>query len=114
MGESVAEATLIKWLKEIGDTIEMDESVVEIATDKVDSDVPSEVEGILIEKRFEEDAVIQVGDIIAVIETSATEIDTPAAAIQTQAPETNQVESIPIRETVAPKILAEEMETLRE
>lgn len=114
MGESVAEATLIKWLKEIGDTIEMDESVVEIATDKVDSDVPSEVEGTLIEKRFEEDAVIQVGDIIAVIETTAPVVDVPAAEIQTQVPETNNVEQSPIIETVAPKLLVDEMETLRE
>ena len=50
MGESVAEATITNWLKEEGDTIAVDESVVEIATDKVDSDVPSEVAGILIEK----------------------------------------------------------------
>ncbi len=68
MGESVAEATLTNWLKEIGDTIEMDEAVLEIATDKVDSEVPSEVNGILIEKLFEVDDVIQVGQTIAVIE----------------------------------------------
>ena len=52
MGESVAEATLTAWLKEIGDKIEFDEPVVEIATDKVDSEVPSEKKGILIEKCF--------------------------------------------------------------
>ena len=51
MGESVAEATITAWLKEVGDTIELDEAVLEIATDKVDSEVPSEVDGILIEKR---------------------------------------------------------------
>ena len=48
MGESVAEATIISWQKEVGDTIEMDETVVEIATDKVDSEVPSSVEGTLV------------------------------------------------------------------
>ena len=52
MGESVAEATLMTWLKEVGDTIEMDEPIFEIATDKVDSEVPSEVEGVLVEKLF--------------------------------------------------------------
>ena len=52
MGESVVEATLTKWLKEVGDTIEVEDTVVEIATDKVDSDVTSEVSGILIEKKF--------------------------------------------------------------
>ena len=68
MGESVAEATITSWLKEIGESIELDESVVEIATDKVDSDVPSEVEGVLIEKLFEVDAVVKVGETIAIIE----------------------------------------------
>ncbi|MGE5943838.1 MAG: dihydrolipoamide acetyltransferase family protein [Flavobacteriales bacterium] len=69
MGESVAEATITSWLKEVGDTIELDEVVLEIATDKVDSEVPSEVEGVLIEKRFQVDDVVQVGDVIAIIET---------------------------------------------
>ena len=67
MGESVAEATLTTWLKEVGDTIELDEAVFEIATDKVDSEVPSEVEGTLLEKRFEVDDVIKVGEVVAVI-----------------------------------------------
>jgi len=68
MGESVAEATLTTWLKEVGDTIEMDEAVFEIATDKVDSEVPSEVEGVLLEKRFNVDDVIKVGEVVAVIQ----------------------------------------------
>ncbi|MDT0676016.1 dihydrolipoamide acetyltransferase family protein [Autumnicola musiva] len=74
MGESVAEATITSWLKEVGDTIEADEPVLEIATDKVDSEVPSEVDGKLLEKLFEADDVVQVGQIIAIIETEA-EID---------------------------------------
>lgn len=69
MGESVAEATLTSWLKDVGDSIEADEPVLEIATDKVDSEVPSEVDGILIEKRFDVDDVIKVGEVIAIIET---------------------------------------------
>ena len=68
MGESVAEATLTTWLKDVGDSIAIDESIVEVATDKVDSDVPSEVEGILIEKKFQVNEIAQVGDVIAVIE----------------------------------------------
>jgi 2-oxoglutarate dehydrogenase E2 component (dihydrolipoamide succinyltransferase) len=71
MGESVAEATITSWLKEVGDTIELDEVVLEIATDKVDSEVPCEVEGILVEKRFNVDDVVQVGEVIAIIETEA-------------------------------------------
>ncbi|MRI02038.1 2-oxo acid dehydrogenase subunit E2 [Kriegella sp. EG-1] len=75
MGESVAEATLTTWLKEIGETIEMDEAIFEIATDKVDSEVPSEVEGILIEKRFDIDDVVKVGDVVAIIEVDNNSID---------------------------------------
>jgi len=77
MGESVAEATLTNWLKEVGDTIEMDEAVFEIATDKVDSEVPSEVDGVLLEKRFNEDDVIKVGEVVAVIQVEG-EVDSTA------------------------------------
>ncbi|NIJ46100.1 2-oxoglutarate dehydrogenase E2 component (dihydrolipoamide succinyltransferase) [Wenyingzhuangia heitensis] len=70
MGESVAEATITSWLKEIGDTIELDESVVEIATDKVDSDVPCDVSGVLLEKKYQEGDVVKVGQVLAVIETN--------------------------------------------
>ncbi|WP_405198178.1 dihydrolipoamide acetyltransferase family protein [Christiangramia sp. LLG6405-1] len=73
MGESVAEATITSWLKEVGDTIEMDEPVLEIATDKVDSEVPSEVDGTLVEKLFEADDVVKVGQVIAIIETDGDE-----------------------------------------
>ncbi len=74
MGESVAEATITSWLKEVGDIIEMDEAIVEIATDKVDSEVPSEVEGTLVEILFEKDDVVEVGATIAVIETEGGEV----------------------------------------
>jgi len=80
MGESVAEATLTNWLKEVGDPIEADEAVLEIATDKVDSEVPSEVDGILIEKLFNIDDIIQVGQTIAIIETEGgAEAEAPKA-----------------------------------
>ncbi len=69
MGESVAEATLIKWAKQVGETIQIDESVLEIATDKVDSEVPSPVAGKLIKQLFKENDVVQVGEVIAIIET---------------------------------------------
>ena len=78
MGESVAEATLTTWLKNVGDTIEMDEAVFEIATDKVDSEVPSEVDGVLIEKCFEVDDVVKVGDVVAIIEIEASIQETGA------------------------------------
>ena len=76
MGESVAEATITNWLKEVGDKIEADEAVLEIATDKVDSEVPSEVSGILVEQLFGKDDLVQVGQTIAIIETEG---DAPAA-----------------------------------
>jgi len=69
MGESVAEATITNWLKQVGDKIEADEAVLEIATDKVDSEVPSEVSGILVEQLFGKDDLVQVGQTIAIIET---------------------------------------------
>ena len=71
MGESVAEATITSWLKEVGDTVELDEAIIEIATDKVDSEVPSEVEGVLVEKLFNVDDVVKVGQTLAIIETNA-------------------------------------------
>ena len=73
MGESVAEATITSWLKQVGETIELDEAVVEIATDKVDSEVPSEVEGTLVEILFEKDTIVAVGQTIAIIETNTSE-----------------------------------------
>jgi len=76
MGESVAEATIISWLKEVGDVVEFDDAVVEIATDKVDSEVPSEVEGTLIEVLFQKDDIVAVGETIAIIETNQEEVQT--------------------------------------
>ncbi|WP_430409634.1 dihydrolipoamide acetyltransferase family protein [Kordia sp.] len=85
MGESVAEATIISWLKEVGDTIEADEAVLEIATDKVDSELPSEVDGVLVEILFNVEDVVKVGQTVAIIETEGegsedsnkTEVPTP-------------------------------------
>lgn len=112
MGESVAEATITSWLKEVGDTIELDEAVLEIATDKVDSEVPSEVEGVLVEKLFNVDDVVQVGQTIAVIETEGEEIaSTPQPEVieekhETPTPEVQEVsKTIEIaKQTVAPVV----------
>ena len=90
MGESVAEATIIKWTKNPGDNIETDETVIEIATDKVDSEVPSPVSGKLIERFFNENDVVQVGAVIAIIETpdpQAQDLNTgPAPIVETPQP----------------------------
>ncbi|NNF19708.1 MAG: 2-oxo acid dehydrogenase subunit E2, partial [Flavobacteriaceae bacterium] len=104
MGESVAEATLTSWLKEVGDTIDMDEAVFEIATDKVDSEVPSEVEGVLKEKLFEIDDVIKVGQTVAIIE------------IEGEAAESNGQEKAEVTEPAPEEAEAieEEIKTTRE
>ncbi len=93
MGESVAEATLTKWLKEVGESIDIDESIVEIATDKVDSDVPSELSGVLIEKKFFENDVVQVGEVFAVIQTES-EDDVEEEAFETPEKATEIVDEI--------------------
>ena len=96
MGESVAEATINSWLKEIGDRVEIDESVVEISTDKVDSDVPSEVSGILVEKLFDIDKVVEVGQTIAIIETEQdVNAETPK-----EAPKVEE-QTVPVAEIIA-------------
>jgi 2-oxoglutarate dehydrogenase E2 component (dihydrolipoamide succinyltransferase) len=79
MGESVAEATITNWLKNVGDAISADEAVLEIATDKVDSEVPSEVSGVLSEILFQVNDVVKVGQTIAIIETEGgSSLPTPA------------------------------------
>ncbi|MGC6428793.1 MAG: dihydrolipoamide acetyltransferase family protein [Flavobacteriales bacterium] len=75
MGESVAEATIISWHKKVGDFIELDETIIEIATDKVDSEVPSTEEGKLVEILFDVDALVKVGEAFAIIETKGDSDD---------------------------------------
>jgi 2-oxoglutarate dehydrogenase E2 component (dihydrolipoamide succinyltransferase) len=92
MGESVAEATIIKWLKKPGDSIELDEPVLEIATDKVDSEIPSPVAGILEKILFDEGQTILVNGVIAIINTSAeasssAPTSAPAPVAAAKAPE---------------------------
>ena len=70
MGESITEATIISWLKNVGDFIEAEEIIVEVATDKVDSDIPSPVSGVITEIRFQKDDVVGVGTVLALITAS--------------------------------------------
>ncbi len=86
MGESVAEATIIRWLKSPGDHIEADEAIMEIATDKVDSEIPSPVTGILTKQLYKDNDIVQVGSVIAIINTEAVkEKETPAPPPAAQA-----------------------------
>ena len=90
MGESVSEATIITWSKEVGEHVELDETIVEIATDKVDSEVPSTHEGKLVEKLFEADDLVQVGEAFAILETEGGEeiketvVETPVSEVKSE------------------------------
>lgn len=103
MGESVAEATVTNWLKNIGDAIEADEPVLEIATDKVDSEVPSEVDGVLVEILFNTDDVVQVGQTMAIIETNS---DAGSEPTQSTAQETESVKQVAATVTAAKDTVA--------
>ncbi len=106
MGESVAEATITNWLKQVGDKIEADEAVLEIATDKVDSEVPSEVSGTLIEQLFQKDDLVQVGQTIAIIETEGgVAVDAPSEA-------TSAIHHPELKEQAAPASVAEVQKTV--
>ena len=95
MGESVAEATVTNWLKSVGEKIEADEAVLEIATDKVDSEVPSEVSGTLTEILFQVNDVVKVGQTIAIIETEGgASTPAPVAEAKTESTSTPAVEEV--------------------
>ena len=110
MGESVTEATVTKWLKQVGDKVILDDPIVEIATDKVDTDVTSEVEGVIIEQRFKENDVVQVGETLLVIETKE-EIDSISLPVQTEKPIEPEKNKKSETEVVA-SILEEEMDSI--
>ncbi len=74
MGESISEATIISWLKNVGDFVEAEETILEVATDKVDSDVPAPVSGVITEIRFQKDDVVEVGTVLALIEVVVKEV----------------------------------------
>ena len=109
MGESVTEATVTKWLKQVGDKVILDDPIVEIATDKVDTDVTSEVEGVIIEQRFKENDVVQVGETLLVIETK--EVDSISLPVQTEKPIEPEKNKKSETEVVA-STLEEEMDSI--
>lgn len=107
MGESVAEATVIKWLKQPGDMISLDDTLLEIATDKVDSEVPSPVAGKLISQLFHEDDVVQVGAVIAIIETEGQ--GTITSAIEEEAAFKAEEKAAPVQDDVTTAAPVEEI-----
>jgi 2-oxoglutarate dehydrogenase E2 component (dihydrolipoamide succinyltransferase) len=97
MGESVTEATITNWLKNPGENVSLDEPLVEVATDKVDNELPSEAEGVLVKQLFGKDQVAQVGDVIAIISTDSdtsisNEMDSSEGTTVPSANEPNQEE----------------------
>ena len=95
MGESIIEATILKWVKKVGDKVEMDETILEIATDKVDSEIPSPIAGTIAEILFPEDSVVEVGKVIAII---ATEGENAQAAAS---PTIQEVQQKPVVQAAA-------------
>ena len=93
MGESITEATILHWLKNPGDKIEQDESLLEVATDKVDTEVPSTHAGILKEILAKDGEVVKVGKVIAVITTDAEEESTLAPSAEIRAPAPRPLET---------------------
>src|SRR5436190_14604639 len=81
MGESVAEGTIVRWIKKVGDTVERDEPLFEISTDKVDAEIPSPIAGVLTEIRHKEGETVPVNSIVAIIGTGGEKAEaSPAAA----------------------------------
>ena len=90
MGESIMEATILKWVKNVGDSVELDETILEIATDKVDSEVPSPIEGVIAKILFEQDDVVAIGEVIAIISTDGEAVTPDAAPTTTSESATSQ------------------------
>lgn len=102
MGESIIEATILKWSKKVGDKVAQDETILEVATDKVDSEVPSPVEGVITEILFPESAVVAVGKVIAVISTEGESASDPGPVkVEMEAATT---EAAPLVEKVAESV----------
>jgi 2-oxoglutarate dehydrogenase E2 component (dihydrolipoamide succinyltransferase) len=99
MGESIMEATILKWRKQPGDSIELDEPVLDIATDKVDSEVPSPVAGTLVELLYKENDVVAINLPIAIIETEAGAVQPAASPAVSTAPAAPEVPFVPAQAT---------------
>jgi 2-oxoglutarate dehydrogenase E2 component (dihydrolipoamide succinyltransferase) len=97
LGEGVIEATILKWLKQPGDEVAYDDTIVEIATDKVDSEVPSPVDGKLLEIKFNENDVVPVGEVIAIIETEGDDGEASAES-ESESRESKESEAIQTEE----------------
>lgn len=103
LGESIQEATITKWFKKVGEVIEEDEVLLEIATEKVDSEIPSPVDGVLVKVLFEEDALVPVGEVIAIVD-----LDGDASAIETEVSAKEEVKEAKEKSTSAEAVVEKE------
>ena len=101
MGESIAEGTITKWLKTVGENVKRDESILEISTDKVDADIPSPVSGTLVEIIAQESETVEVGSVIGRIETEAGAAAAAAIAVEEAPAESPVAESAPAKAAIA-------------
>lgn len=99
MGESIMEATILSWLKQVGDDVSADETILEIATDKVDSEIPSPVDGKIVELLYQENDVVEVGKAIAIIETDQAMVSLPPAKSKNQDAPASETVVAPAEET---------------
>ena len=88
MGESISEATVIRWLKNVGERVEKDEPIVEIATDKVDNEIPSPSEGVLTQQLFQDGDVVKVGEAIAMIDGNSEAVAEGSNTLESKEPTT--------------------------
>ena len=113
LGESVTEGTVTRWLKNVGDSIKVDEAIVEVSTDKVDTEIPSPVAGVLLEIKAAQDAVIPVGGVMAIIgesgsvAPSAPAVSAPVVQTPPPAPKPEPVIEKPVVQTPAPTPVAQ-------
>ncbi|MFK8007508.1 MAG: dihydrolipoamide acetyltransferase family protein [Saprospiraceae bacterium] len=105
MGESIMEATILKWVKNVGDAVDVDETILEIATDKVDSEVPSPVKGVIKEIFFQVDDVVEIEKVIAVIATEGEEVSSTPAPSVDKAPAANEQQNGKTESTSAPVLV---------
>lgn len=103
MGESIIEATILKWVKKVGDSVKADETILEIATDKVDSEIPSPTTGTIIEIMFPEDSVVAVGSVIAIISTDGDNTKVEASPTIASSPSPSPTSEI-IQTITAPMV----------
>ncbi len=105
MGESITEGTVSKWLKKVGETVEKDEAILEISTDKVDAEVPSSAGGVLLEIRHQEGETVEVGTVLAVVGEAGEQVSSPKSNVQSQV-ESPKVEEVKVPEPIVeiPKV----------